>query len=81
MTDSKYDKEICSKLKAMLDKDAELNIPVTTSEKDKTNIHEEQGVWQIVIGKHFVASMTYDSKHFLYYKFDEFKKYFLIFRS
>jgi hypothetical protein len=54
---------------------------VITSEKDKNNIHEEYGVWQVVIGKHFVASLTFDAKHFLYYKFDELKKYFLIFRS
>ena len=81
MTDSNYDKETCTKLKTSLDKDPELNLPVTTSEKDKTNIHEEYGVWQVVVGKHFVASVTFDAKHFLYFKFDEMKKYFLIFRS
>jgi hypothetical protein len=81
LTDSMYDKETCSKLKGFLDKDAELNLTVTTSEKDKTNIHEEHGVWQVVIGKHFVASLTFDAKHFLYFKFDDLKKYFLLFRS
>ena len=81
LIDSIYDKDTCTKLKKCLDTDPELNLPSITSEKDKNNIVEEHGVWQVIIGKHFVASVTFDAKQFLYFKFDHLTKYFLIFRS
>ena len=81
LIDSVYDKETCTKLKKKLDADEELNKPSTTNDKDKNNLIEEHGVWQVIVGKSYVASVTFDAKHLIYFRFDELKKYFLIFRS
>lgn len=50
---------ISSKLKKTLYTDLDLNLPSITSEKDKNNIVEENGVWQVIIGKHFLAYLSH----------------------
>ena len=70
------DKELAEKLKKRLDLDIELIQPSISNEDI-----EENGVWQVVIGKQFASSITFDSKFIYYFKLDESRKYFLVFRS
>jgi hypothetical protein len=77
----KYDKEIASKLKKMLDSDPELNHPSVTNSNTINLELEEHGVWQVVIGRQFVATVSFDAKHLLYFYLDEQEKYILVFRS
>lgn len=85
LPDAKFDKDIATKLKRKLDEDPELNIPSSTSQ-DSIYIYnienvEEHGVWQVLIGKHYVASVSYDAKYLVYFYFEDLAKYFLVFRS
>ena len=70
------DKELAEKLKRRLDLDPEL-IKASVSNEDI----EENGVWQVVIGKQFAASVTFDAKFTYYFQLDESRKYFFVFRS
>ena len=78
VTDQKpmSDKELAEKLKRRLDLDPEL-IKASVSSEDI----EENGVWQVVIGKQFAASVTFDARFIYYFQLDESRKYFLVFRS
>ena len=42
---------------------------------------EEHGVWQVIIGKQFAASVTFDARYIYYFQVEESRKYFLVFRS
>ncbi len=42
---------------------------------------EEHGVWQVIVGRQFVASVTFDARYLVYFVFEEISKYFLVFRS
>lgn len=75
---STSDKEICSKLKVLLDKDASLNEP---SNPQKITGFDEHGVWQCIIGRQFCASVTFDAEYLCYFCFPKQNKYFMIFRS
>ena len=55
------DKELAEKLKRRLDLDLDLIKPSISGEDI-----EENGVWQVVIGKQFAASVTFDAR-FIYY--------------
>ena len=70
------DKELAEKLKRRLDLDLELIKPSISNEDV-----EENGVWQVVIGKQFAASVTFDARFIYYFKLEESRKYFLVFRS
>ena len=70
------DKELAEKLKRRLDLDIELIRPSVSSEDI-----EENGVWQVVIGKQFAASVTFDARFIFYFQLEESRKYFLVFRS
>ena len=70
------DKELAEKLKRRLDLDLDL-IKASISGEDI----EENGVWQVVIGKQFAASVTFDARFIYYFQLDDTKKYFLVFRS
>ena len=70
------DKEMAEKLKKRLDIDLDLIKPSVSNEEI-----EENGVWQVVIGKQFAASVTFDAKFIYYFQLEESRKYFLVFRS
>ena len=70
------DKELAEKLKRRLDLDLDLIKPSVSNEEI-----EENGVWQVVIGKQFAASVTFDARFIYYFQLDESRKYFLVFRS
>ena len=70
------DKEIAQKLKVKLDEDNDLNQPSVSNEDI-----EENGVWQVCVGKQFAASVTFDAKYIYYFQLEESRKYFLVFRS
>ena len=70
------DKELAEKLKRRLDLDPDL-IRASVSNEDV----EENGVWQVVIGKQFASSVTFDARFIYYFQLDESRKYFLVFRS
>ena len=70
------DKDLAEKLKRRLDLDIELIRPSVSSEDI-----EENGVWQVVIGKQFAASVTFDARVIFYFQLEESRKYFLVFRS
>ena len=70
------DKELAEKLKRRLDLDIDLIRPSVSNE----NI-EENGVWQVVIGRQFAASVTFDARFIYYFQLEESRKYFLVFRS
>ena len=70
------DKDLAEKLKRRLDLDIELIRPSVSSEDI-----EENGVWQVVIGKQFAASVTFDARFIYYFQLEESRKYFLVFRS
>jgi len=42
---------------------------------------DEHGVWQVIVGRNYVASITFDSKYLIYFHFIDLGKYFLCFRS
>ena len=73
---TKSDKEICKLYKDALDKDEELNQPSISSPEI-----EENGVWQVIIGKQFASSVTFDARYIFYFQLEESRKYFLVFRS
>ena len=70
------DKELAEKLKRRLDLDIDLIRPSVSNEDV-----EENGVWQVIIGKQFAASVTFDARFIYYFQLDESRKYFLVFRS
>ena len=70
------DKELAEKLKRRLDLDIDLIRPSVSNEDV-----EETGVWQVVIGKQFASSVTFDARFIYYFQLDESRKYFLVFRS
>ena len=70
------DKELSEKLKRRLDLDVDLIRPSVSSEDI-----EENGVWQVIIGKQFAASVTFDARFIYYFQLEESRKYFLVFRS
>ena len=70
------DKEMAEKLKRRLDLDIDLIRPSVSNEEI-----EENGVWQVVIGKQFAASVTFDARFIYYFQLEESRKYFLVFRS
>ena len=70
------DKEMAEKLKRRLDLDIDLIKPSVSNEEI-----EENGVWQVVIGKQFAASVTFDARFIYYFQLEESRKYFLVFRS
>ena len=70
------DKELAENLKRRLDLDLELIKPSISNEDV-----EENGVWQVVIGKQFAASVTFDARFIYYFQLEESRKYFLVFRS
>ena len=70
------DKELAEKLKRRLDLDIDLIRPSVSNEDI-----EENGVWQVIIGKQFAASVTFDARFIYYFQLDESRKYFLVFRS
>ena len=70
------DKELAEKLKRRLDLDPDLIKPSVSNEDI-----EENGVWQVVIGKQFASSVTFDARFIYYFQLDESRKYFLVFRS
>jgi hypothetical protein len=72
------DKDIAFKLKSLLDKDQSLNLPSNPQGKPDT---EELGVWQVIIGRLFTASINFDAENLIYFKFQDLNKYFLVFRS
>ena len=63
------------KLKSKLDKIPSLNQVSNSYGK------EEHGVWQVIIGKQYAASVTFDARYVFYFKIDESQKYYLVFRS
>ena len=77
-TDTKpiSDKELAEKLKRRLDLDLDLIKPSISNDDI-----EENGVWQVVIGKQFAASVTFDARFIYYFQLEESRKYFLVFRS
>ena len=74
----KSDKDAATILKKSLDQDKSLNNP---SNPNSSSEFEEQGVWQVVIGKQFVGSITFDAEYLIYFQFTDMSKYFMIFRS
>lgn len=78
LENSASDKESSTKLKKLLDTDLELNKP---SNPQGTQNSEENGVWQVIIGRQFTASVTFDAEYIVYFNFVDKNKYFMIFRS
>lgn len=78
MEGSKEDKDTALKLKRLLDKDASLNEPSNPQGKHDT---EELGVWQVIVGRQFTGSVTFDAENLLYFQFQDKCKYFMVFRS
>lgn len=72
------DKEAATILKRLLDKDELLNIIIG---KGSSSDNDDKGVWQVVIGKQFVGSITYDAECLIYFQFTDICKYFMVFRS
>ena len=70
------DKEMAEKLKRRLDLDVDLIRPSVSSEDI-----EENGVWQVILGKQFASSVTFDARFIYYFQLEESRKYFLVFRS
>lgn len=70
------DKELAMKLKAALDMEPKLVRPAYSSDEI-----EECGVWQVIVGKQFAASVSFDARHVFYFQMEESRKYFLVFRS
>ena len=70
------DKELAEKLTRRLDLDKDLIMPSVSNDDI-----EENGVWQVVIGKQFAASVTFDARFIYYFQLEESRKYFLVFRS
>ena len=70
------DKELAEKLKRRLDLDIDLIRPSVSYDDI-----EETGVWQVVVGKQFAASVTFDARFIYYFQLEESRKYFLVFRS
>lgn len=70
------DKELAVQLKAALDKEPKLVRPAYSSDEI-----EECGVWQVIVGKQFAASVSFDARHVFYFQMEESRKYFLVFRS
>ena len=70
------DKELAEKLKRRLDLDIDLIRPSVSNDDI-----EETGVWQVVVGKQFAASVTFDARFIYYFQLEESRKYFLVFRS
>ena len=70
------DKEMAEKLKRRLDLDVDLIRPSVSSEDI-----EENGVWQVIVGKQFASSVTFDARFIYYFQLEESRKYFLVFRS
>ena len=70
------DKELAEKLKRRLDLELDLIKPSISGEDI-----EENGVWQVVIGKQFAASVTFDARFIYYFQLDDSKKYFVVCRS
>ena len=70
------DKELALQLKKKLDEDREL----MESSKSSEEI-EENGVWQVIIGKQFASSVSFDARFIYYFQLEESRKYFLVFRS
>jgi len=75
---SENDKEICTKLKKLLDNDPKMNIP---SNPHGIPNQEELGAWQCIIGRQFCASVTFDAECLIYFMFTKINKYFMVFRS
>jgi len=75
---SKQDKDTAQKLKRLLDKDPALNVPSNPQGKPDT---EELGVWQVIVGRQFTGSVTFDAENLIYFQFQEIEKYFMVFRS
>ena len=69
-------KELAEKLKRRLDLDIDLIRPSVSNDDI-----EETGVWQVVVGKQFAASVTFDARFIYYFQLEESRKYFLVFRS
>lgn len=76
--DAKNDKEICTKLKKLLDGDESLNQP---SNPHNILNEDELGAWQCIIGRQFCASITFDAEYLIYFMFSKLNKYFMVFRS
>lgn len=72
------DKDICTKLKTLLDNEPMLNEP---SNPQNLPDCSEHGVWQCIIGRQFCASVTFDAEYMVYFSFPKLSKYFMIFRS
>ena len=70
------DKELAEKLKKRLDLDLDLIKPSISNDDI-----EENGVWQVIVGKQFAASVTFDARFIYYFQLEESRKYFLVFRS
>ena len=70
------DKELAEKLKRRLDLDLDLIKPSISNDDI-----EENGVWQVIVGKQFAASVTFDARFIYYFQLEESRKYFLVFRS
>jgi len=45
------------------------------------NKDNEEYLWQVLVGKHFACSMTYNTKHSAYFDLDEFHTSVLAFLS
>lgn len=75
---SKQDKDTAQKLKRLLDKDPTLNTPSNPQGKPDT---EELGVWQVIVGRQFTGSVTFDAENLIYFQFQELGRYFMVFRS
>lgn len=69
------DKEFSILLKKRLD-----NIPVLNKASCSQG-KDEHGVWQVIIGRQFAASVTFDARYIYYFQIEESRKYFLVFRS
>ena len=69
------DKDFAILLKKKLD-----NIPILNKASSSQG-KEEHGVWQVLIGKQFAASVTFDARYIYYFQIEETRKYFLVFRS
>lgn len=79
---SVIDKDICTKLKKLLDADVVLSKTksnpggITGSEEES-----ELGIWQVIVGRAFSSSASFDAEYLVYFSFPKLSKYFLIFRS
>jgi hypothetical protein len=75
---SNADNQTATKLKVLLDADQELNLP---SNPQNLPDNDEHGVWQVLVGRQFTASVTFDAENLMYFQFSELNKYFMVFRS